>query len=528
MEYFRIYNDAHDPATPSIQVTNNPQIYDLNNVPLVQGVSLIKWHLPHSIHGEHRGRTAKCPIANHRVEYGYGKVVPVRIAIDKNNNLSECLIEFEVLQEFSTHGVTGRSETITLGKVTLNLSEYVEESETVVREAPFRSRGRSFGSNTNGSAGNANAASHTRKRSSLSQHTPATPDDSGVSPTSTTLPSKSNSNDAASTKAPSIHEPAPEQYVEDGVIRRYLMQDSKINSTLKIGILMMQVDGDRTFSAPPLKTAAVFGGIAGMVAEAAGGPGGAAAAADSGAAEFGHLHLQDDTQDPTSSNLSAQFSIGKNNGKSRDVYELQDMYRRALAASWACQPGELPADECIEDIFEGGDGFGEPDGGSPVASPSAAGDVTPRGHHSHHRSRHSRHSLSRPGGRLGFRREDSGSTGDDEFLRPSDRRGVGGQKRQHSRHGSGESGHTVTARHDHAPHHGGPRTPSGHRRDGSKDSGRPPSSAGMRGRSESLSSLAATIESERGRSGFKSAREVNEFDVREDMVAWKLPGTAVS
>ena len=34
------------------------------------------------------------------------------------------------------------------------------------------------------------------------------------------------------------------------------------------------------------------------------------------------------------------------------------MYRRALAASWAAQPGELQADECIEDIFAGGDGMG--------------------------------------------------------------------------------------------------------------------------------------------------------------------------
>lgn len=444
----------------------------------------------------------------------------MRIGIDKSNSLSECLVEFEVLQEFSTHGgVTGRSETITLGKVTLNLSEYIVESETVVREAPFRNHSANVGSTTNASAGSSNAANHARKRSSLSQHTPITPD-SGVSPTSTVPPSKSTSNETASIKAPSINEPTPEQNVEEGVIRRYLMQDSKINSTLKIGILMLQVDGERNFSAPPLKTAAVFGGIAGMVAEAAG-AGGAAVGPDSAAAEFGHLHLQDDTQDPSGGNLSAQFSIGKNNGKSRDVYELQDMYRRALAASWACHPGELPADECIEDIFEGGDGFGEPDGGSPVAA-STAGDATPRGHHSHHRSRHS---LSRTGGRLGLRREDSGSTGDDEFLRPSDRRGVGGQKRYHARSGSGESVNTVIGRHDHAPHHGGPRAGSGHRRDGSKDSGPPPSSAGMRGRSESLSSLAATIESERGRSGFKSAKEVNEFDVREDMVAWRLPGT---
>jgi hypothetical protein len=53
---------------------------------------------------------------------------------------------------------------------------------------------------------------------------------------------------------------------EEGVTRRYLMQDSKINSTLKIVIMMKQVDGERNFTAPPLKTAPVFGGIAGIMA----------------------------------------------------------------------------------------------------------------------------------------------------------------------------------------------------------------------------------------------------------------------
>jgi hypothetical protein len=52
---------------------------------------------------------------------------------------------------------------------------------------------------------------------------------------------------------------------EDGITRRYLMQESKINSTLKIWISMKQLDGERNFIAPPLKTAPVFGGIAGIV-----------------------------------------------------------------------------------------------------------------------------------------------------------------------------------------------------------------------------------------------------------------------
>ena len=52
---------------------------------------------------------------------------------------------------------------------------------------------------------------------------------------------------------------------EDGITRRYLMQESKINSTLKIGISMKQLDGERSFIAPPLKTAPVFGGITGIM-----------------------------------------------------------------------------------------------------------------------------------------------------------------------------------------------------------------------------------------------------------------------
>jgi hypothetical protein len=61
-------------------------------------------------------------------------------------------------------------------------------------------------------------------------------------------------------------EMAAAQGEEPGVTRRYLMQDSKINSTLKLGIYMKQVDGDKNFAAPPLKTAQVFSGIAGIMA----------------------------------------------------------------------------------------------------------------------------------------------------------------------------------------------------------------------------------------------------------------------
>lgn len=177
----------------------------------------MKWDLSHSAAAEHRGRTNKCTIRDHSVIYDYTKDVPVRLVVDKNNHLQESSIHFEVLQEYSSGA---RGERISLGNVKLNLAEYVDASET----------------------------------------------------------------DG-----------------EDGVVRRYLMKDSKINSTLKVpqkyscmlclayeslitgwhtnGVLRrrpqlhcvrsshsaVSVKSNRTFR-PVLKTAPVFGGIAGIIA----------------------------------------------------------------------------------------------------------------------------------------------------------------------------------------------------------------------------------------------------------------------
>lgn len=117
------------------------------------------------------------------MSWDYMRTIPIRLTIDKSNNLQECMINFEVVQDYSSGA---RAEKITLGCVSLNLAEYVEESESIG--------------------------------------------------------------------------------VEEGVVRRYLMQESKINSTLKIGLAMKQVDGERNFTAPQLKGAPVFGGIAGIIA----------------------------------------------------------------------------------------------------------------------------------------------------------------------------------------------------------------------------------------------------------------------
>ncbi len=180
--------------------------------------------------------------------WDYSKSLAVRLHIGKENVLEEQHIDFQIFQELSL------SEKLMIGKLRLNLGEYADpERDGAGRE--------------------------------------------GV------------------------------------IIRRYLMQDSKINSTVKIGIGMQQLEGSRDFIAPPLRAAAVFEGFSGVIA--------------------------------SEQEQEGVKTGGKQNGNGMagfdEVNELQDMYRLALAASWACGSvdNELSADRCVEDIFAGGDGWGK-------------------------------------------------------------------------------------------------------------------------------------------------------------------------
>ncbi|KAJ9620734.1 hypothetical protein H2204_012144 [Knufia peltigerae] len=223
-------------------------VIDLTNIPLIYGTASVRWHLPSSTAAEHRGRTDKAAILEHRATWDYSKEIPVRLTIDKTGMLQECALHFEILQEFHEGGRGGR---VHLGNVKLNLAEYARLPEEAITDRD---------------------------------------------------PQEDNE--------------------EGGITRRYLLQDSKVNSTLKIGIKMKQTEGDTNFIAPPLKSAMVIGGIAGVLTTEAG--------------------EGDDIPSITS--------------KTRELSEAQDIYRRTLAATWACQSGELPPDKLIEDLFAGGDG----------------------------------------------------------------------------------------------------------------------------------------------------------------------------
>lgn len=174
------------------------------------------------------------------------------------------------------------------------------------------------------------------------------------------------------------------------------------------------------------------------------------------------------------------------------------MYRRTLAASWSRQPAELPADECIEDIFSGGNGW-----------------KTKRDHSSS----------------TADTEDDDGIDGgyNDGTLRPSDMRRLGIRSHQRTNSASSDkSVSTVTGRrHRHPNTNSLRKNGSRHARGDSRDD----DLAGRSSRSGSIASLAPTLGSSSGNerggrteSGYKHPRELDEMEIRDDLVAWKLPG----
>lgn len=139
------------------------------------------------------------------------------------------------------------------------------------------------------------------------------------------------------------------------------------------------------------------------------------------------------------------------------------MYRRALAASWAAQPGELPADQCIEDIFSGGDGW---------------------------KDGHTKASVPR------IKHDENGSEEEQHLHK---------HRRNHS-NTSMKSQTTIKG-----------NTTIGHKHSRSRDIGHTPGS-------QSPSDQTSSENSERGRTGFRKAHEVDEFEMRDDLIAWRLPG----
>lgn len=200
------------------------------------------------------------------------------------------------------------------------------------------------------------------------------------------------------------------------------------------------------------------------------------------------------------------------NFKSTETRELQDMYRRTLAASFAAQAGELPADECIESIFAGGDGWRDKHEVNPVNIPSSRH----RRGDSHSRSSHKRNrSQDGPPGspHLGNR---SSSHNLHSHQRQSSRESLSSffhRKKTNSSTSLSASVSTLmtSSHHEDGGGGGGGAPGSGGR------SPIPPSPSGM----DLNAGQYGQQQEERERKG--ALREVDELDIREDLRSWTLP-----
>ncbi|KZZ87221.1 Oestrogen-responsive protein Fam102A/B [Ascosphaera apis ARSEF 7405] len=380
------------------------RILDLNNIPLVVGTAHVKWHLPSSNAAEHRGRTDKAPISpsSHMASWAYVKCLPVRMTVDKSGMLSSCEVHFEVVQEFTTPENTSNGNVANIGgggggrderekereRMKDKKDIFVEKDSKDKKEKDIadvnsddgnQSQSNSNNSNSgSGSGSGSNAGSHdsrsllnaptaqshginnhnnnnngetaslsstvntgrrrssifsdrarsrSRERSSSHKDKEKERENGGAGGLAHALTSKSDKSLLGRVKL-NLAEYVNEGREDEGVVRRYLMQDSKINSTLRIGISMR----------PPLKSSSVFGAITGVIAE-------------QNEPDEASRILSSTSPKPLSASLSASATSARETG------DLQDMYRRTLAASYVCRQDELPPDELIEDIFSGGDGF---------------------------------------------------------------------------------------------------------------------------------------------------------------------------
>jgi hypothetical protein len=285
---------------------------------------------------------------------------------------------------------------------------------------------------------------------------------------------------------------------EEGTItRRYLMRESKINSTLKISIAMKYIDGPRDFIAPTLKSAPVFGGIAGIMNNASSAvPGAQPGMPGNGLKERSSVRGDGDSDSDDSDFAQGPFPQPNFSASSRETGEMQDMYRRTLAAHLSSQPGELRADECIEDIFSGGDGWGKKGRPQPLFT-----GVT--------------------GGYLGSGQKGSPTQAGSGASTPNNTEGggEGGQQSWKGRDVSGRLRDVSGQQQQQHHHHGHHAHHHNHQRQGSGSVGRGQFPTGGRGGEVSNTER-------RRREGV--AGQLEEMDVREDLVSWRISEKAYS
>lgn len=117
---------------------------------------------------------------------------------------------------------------------------------------------------------------------------------------------------------------------------RYLLKESKINCVLSVQLMVTQITGPSDYTVPEFKAPQVFGNITGVIDE---------------------QKARQELKSSGASTGSSNHSIERKSSSS----VLSKLYHKSFAVSWDPVPGYLNPEDCVENIFSGGDGFGELD-----------------------------------------------------------------------------------------------------------------------------------------------------------------------
>lgn len=118
------YNNCFEiMSTRRPKFTAEIQVNELLNIPLVSGRCWVKWYVRDSPKPDARGRTSYVPVKEHKAQWDEDIRIHFKVGINKANVLKEFVMIFDVMWD------QNGTDKLSLGKVEINLSEYVNNTQ---------------------------------------------------------------------------------------------------------------------------------------------------------------------------------------------------------------------------------------------------------------------------------------------------------------------------------------------------------------------------------------------------------------
>lgn len=277
-------------------------IQELANIPQISGKCYVKWHIKETAKQGLKGKSEKASIKNYRATWSNSSVESIiKMSVNKAKELQEKVLQLVVYIEYSDSKDNSKdgNKRSVLGKVDINLAEYANYDEPTTN--------------------------------------------------------------------------------------RYLLQDSKVNCILNVKIGMELIKGDKDeFIPPKVKSNSIFKGISTVFNESSSVTAPHSPTTNNSTSSSNTHSNANNTAHTTATTASkagsskpttpqTPHSHTSNSQMSSEKYHhsitissdpvLSKLYERTFEIPWDPRPGEFNAQECVDDIFNGGNGWAKNEDG---------------------------------------------------------------------------------------------------------------------------------------------------------------------